>query len=103
MTISDGTDEADAEAPAERVPAAGDAEVVEGDDAGRVDPSTTEEPEEPAADAADLDEADAVAIGEVGGGRSLTGVAVGGTLVAGLAAAAVVRTRRRGDDLGPQL
>jgi hypothetical protein len=49
------------------------------------------------------DETDVVAIGAPGGGPSLTGVAVGGTLAVGLAGAAVVRSRRRESDPGPEL
>jgi hypothetical protein len=83
-----------------------DAELATGDevvgardaagDAGAVTEDDTEATDEPA-------EPDVVAIGAPGGGRSLVGVAVGGTIAVGLAGAAVIRTRRRGNDLGPQL
>jgi hypothetical protein len=81
-----------------------DAELVTGDevvDAPDADDDVVTEDDREVA--TEPTEPDVVAIGAPGGGRSLVGVAVGGTIAVGLAGAAVIRTRRRGSDLGPQL
>jgi hypothetical protein len=98
---TDGGEDATAADASDR-PRAHDAELATGDEVvGDRDADTrTEDDTEVAADPA---EPDVVAIGAPSGGRSLIGVAVGGTLAVGLAGAAVVRSRRRGSDLGHEL